>query len=156
MAKTNKKQKPFSGMPYNKYAQIEKARSLTNTSGSEPTVETFSNIQSSNDLVRPSNENQISDLIRPRKKTFNIADYANQILISVFSAIIIGIGAYLILNKVQLSVLEKDVEKHTKSIESIETKQDGISTDINEVKRGTNLINYRLDKIELKLDKQKK
>lgn len=156
MAKKNKKQNPYSGMPYNRNAQLQKAKSLTNTSGAEPTVDTFSNIQGSNDIVRPSNDIDSSDQIRPGKKSFNIGDYSKEIFVGVFVAVIIGVGGYLIFNKIQLSLLEKDVEKNTKSIESIETKQDKIGTDINEVKNGTNLINYRLDKIEDKIDKQKK
>lgn len=150
MAKKNKKQNSYFGMPYNRNAQLQKAKSLTNTSGAEPTVDTFSNIQSSSDIVRPSNDIDSSDQIRPGKKSFNIGDYLKGIFITVSGAIILGIGGYLIFNKIQLSLLEKDVEKNTKTIESIETKQDKISTDINEVKNGTNLINYRLDKIENK------
>lgn len=152
MAKKNKKQNSYSGMPYNRNAQLQRAKSLTNTSGAEPTVDTFSNIQGSNDIVRPSNDVDSSDQIRPGKKSFNIGDYSKEI----FVAIILGIGGYLIFNKIQLSLLEKDVEKNTKSIETIETKQEKIGTDINEIKNGTNLINYRLDKIEDKIDKQKK
>lgn len=156
MAKKNKKQNSYSGMPYNRNAQLQKAKSLTNTSGAEPTVDTFSNIQGSNDIIRPSNDIDSSDQIRPGKKSFNIGDYSKEIFVGVFVAVILGVGGYLIFNKIQLSLLEKDVEKNTKSIESIETKQDKIGTDINEVKNGTNLINYRLDKIEDKIDKQKK
>lgn len=146
MAKKNKKQNFYFGMPYNRNAQLQKAKSLTNTSGAEPTVDTFSNIQSSSDIVRPSNDIDSSVQIRPGKKSFNIGDYLKEI----FVGIILGIGGYLIFNIIQLSLLEKDVEKNTKTIESIETKQDKISTEINEVKNGTNLINYRLDKIENK------
>lgn len=144
MAKNNKKQYSYYGMPYNRNAQLKKAKSLTITSGAEPTVDTFSNIQSSNDIVRPSNDIDSLDEIRPGKKSFNVSDYSKEI----FIAIILAIGGYLINNKIQLTVLEKDVEKNTKSINSIETKQDQIGTDINEVKNGINLINYRLDKIE--------
>lgn len=155
MAKKKKNQSSYSGMPNNRNAQFYKAKSLTNTSGAEPTVDTFSNIQGSNDIVRPSDDLESSDQIRPGKNLFNIDDYSKEIFVGVFVAVILGIGGYLIFNKIQLSLLEKDVEKNTQSIESIETKQDKISTDINDVKNGTNLINYRLDKIEDKIDKQK-
>ena len=156
MAKKNKKKNSYSGMPYNRNAQLQKAKSLTNTSGAEPTVDTFSNIQSSSDIVRPSNDIDSSDQIRPGKKSFNIGEYSKEIFYTVSGAIILGIGSYLISNKIKLSLLENDVEKNTKTIESIETKQNKISTDINEVKNGSNLIKYRLDKIEDKIDKQKK
>jgi|LakMenEpi03Aug12_release.lakeMendotaPanAssembly.Ray.scaffolds.fasta_scaffold845218_2 esterase/lipase len=148
MAKNNKKQYSYYGMPFNRNAQLKKAKSLTITSGAEPTVDTFSNIQSSNDIVRPSNDIDILDEIRPGKKSFNVFDYSKQIFITVSSAIILGIGSYLIFIKIQLSLLEKDFEKNTESINSIETKQDKIGTDINQLKNGINLINYRLDKIE--------
>lgn len=156
MAKKNKKQNPYSGMPYNRNAQLQKAKSLTNTSGAEPTVDTFSNIQGSNDIDRPSSDIDSSDQIRPGKKSINIGDFLKEILVGIIVAIVLGIGGYLIFSKIQLSLLEKDVEKNTKSIECIETKQDKIGTNIIEVKNGTNLINYRLDKIEDKIDNQKK
>jgi hypothetical protein len=154
MAKKNKKQNAYAGMPYNRNAQLLRAKSLTNTSGAEPTVDTFSNIQNSNDIVRPSNDIDNTDLIRPGKKSFKIGDYGKEIFVSVLVAIILGIGSYLIYDKIELSLIEKDVEKHSKSIELIEYKQDKLGTEINEIKNGTNLINYRLDKLEDKLDKQ--
>jgi cell division protein FtsB len=154
MAKKNKKQNPYSGMPYNRNAQLQKAKSLTNTSGAEPTVDTFSNIQGSNDIARPSSDIDNSDQIRPGKKSFNIGDFLKEILVGIIVAIVLGIGGYLIFSKIQLSLLEKDVEKNTKSIESIETKQEKIRTDINDIENGTNLINYRLDKIDENIHKQ--
>lgn len=152
MAKKSKKQNTYSGIPYNRSAQLSKAKSLTNTAGAEPTIDTFSNIQGSDDITRPSNDNDVSDKIRPTKKSFNIGEYFKEVIV----AIVIGVGAYLVYNKIQLSLLEKDVEKNTKSIESIEVKQDKVNSEINNLKNETNLINYRLEKMESKIEKPNK
>jgi hypothetical protein len=88
-------------MPYNRNAQLQNAKSLTNTSGAEPTVDTFSNIQGSNDIVRPSNDIDSSDQIRPGKKSFNFGDHLKEIFVGVFVTIIIGVGCDLIFIKIQ-------------------------------------------------------
>lgn len=156
MSKKVKKQSSFSGMSNNKNAQLNRARSLTNTSESEPTIDTFSNIQNSNDIVRPPEKNENTDQIRPSKNSFNVGDYSKEIFVSISGTIILAIGGYLIFNKIQLSLLEKEVDAHKESIESLETKAEKSTADINEVKNGTSLINYRLGNIENRLDKAKR
>lgn len=147
--KKNKNKGAYSGMPYNKDTDIHRAKKATNINTAEPTVDTFSNIQSSDDIVRLSNDNSSQDQIRPSKNSFNISDYSKEIWVTI----LIGIGSYLIYNKIEVSLLSKDIITNKENIKTTKEDQKKSETEINELKNKTYLINYRIDKLEKKPEK---
>lgn len=159
MAGKKKRPYKYSGGPHNKYTRHNRARSLTDTSSVEPTVEPFSDIQNSDDLIRPSEEKKASDQIRPSKRSFDLSQYRGEIVGGFITAAIFAIGGYLIYDNIELSAAKKDIEIHSKSIEDnkssineIEKAQVKTNADINNINSDVKLLNYKVGAAEVKLD----
>lgn len=133
--------------PNNKSYRQQRAKGFYKTGESEPTIDAFSEFLSSDEYSYDLPEDQY-DYERPSERIIAFEKYLKPILITVISAIIIGIGSWILIHEKKIALIEQTNEKEKDDIKDNTEEIRKLQEETEEIKSQQKLDNYRLEQLE--------
>lgn len=150
--RNSNKKKPTQFTPNTKRSRIQQAKGFYKQSINEPTIDTFPEVLSSDELDYELPEDSF-DYERPSEKGFSFEGFYKPILISITVAVILGIGSWILSHHLKIALLEQVNLNQGNTIKFNVQDIKSVKTEIENIKSEQKLEQYRIEQLEERNEK---